>query len=71
MINTNDLTPKAEQHFELSKDRKTLVVLGGSLGAQRINELIAANIDYFEKLELDVIWQCGKLYYDRFKKSFH
>ena len=67
LINTNDLTPKAEQHFELSKDRKTLVVLGGSLGAQRINELIAANIDYFEKLELDVIWQCGKLYYDRFK----
>ncbi len=67
LINTNDLTAKAEQHFELSKDRKTLVVLGGSLGAQRINELIAANIDFFEKLGLDVIWQCGKLYYDRFK----
>lgn len=67
LINTNDLSPKAEQYFELSKDRKALVVLGGSLGAQRINELIAANIDYFEKLELDVIWQCGKLYYDRFK----
>ncbi|MEN8768091.1 MAG: undecaprenyldiphospho-muramoylpentapeptide beta-N-acetylglucosaminyltransferase [Candidatus Arcticimaribacter sp.] len=67
LINTNDLNAKAERHFELSKDRKTLVVLGGSLGAQRINELIAANIDFFEKLGLDVIWQCGKLYYDRFK----
>lgn len=67
LINTKDLKAKAEKHFELSKDAKTLVILGGSLGAQRINELIASNIDFFEKLGLDVIWQCGKLYYDRYK----
>ena len=41
--------------------------MGGSLGAKRINELIASKVDYFEGLDIQVIWQCGKLYYDTYK----
>lgn len=42
----------------------TLLILGGSLGARRINELISSELENLQKMELNIIWQCGKLYYD-------
>ncbi len=58
----------AKAFFEQTPDRPTLVVLGGSLGARRINQLIAVNLDTFEKQGLQLIWQCGSLYFEQFKK---
>ncbi len=55
--------------FALMHGKHTLLVLGGSLGARRINELIETNLDFFEKLNVQLIWQCGKLYYDRYKQN--
>jgi len=55
-------------HFDLNRDKQTLLVLGGSLGARRINELIEEQLPNFKKLGLQLIWQCGSLYYDRYKK---
>ncbi len=46
--------------FGLQNDKKTVLVVGGSLGAQSINEAIAAHIDEFEKNNLQLIWQTGK-----------
>ena len=48
--------------FQLSKDKITLLVLGGSLGARRINQLIESQLPFFESNNVQVIWQCGKLY---------
>lgn len=42
-------------------------MLGGSLGARRINELIESRLDLFKSLNVQVIWQCGKLYYQQYK----
>jgi len=53
--------------FKLKHNKQTLLVLGGSLGARRINELIEANISFFETQSIQVIWQCGKLYYNQYK----
>src|SRR5690554_3529638 len=50
------------EFFKLKKEKKTLLVLGGSLGARRINQLIESSLNLFEKLGLQVIWQCGKYY---------
>ena len=60
-------TKKAKSFFELNPQKKTLVILGGSLGSQRINELIASKIDFFKSCSLEVVWQCGAWYYDRYK----
>ena len=62
--------PKSEAlaFFDLVEDKKTLLVLGGSLGARRINELIEAKLDYFKDLGLQLIWQCGKGYIETYKK---
>jgi UDP-N-acetylglucosamine--N-acetylmuramyl-(pentapeptide) pyrophosphoryl-undecaprenol N-acetylglucosamine transferase len=66
-----DITSKvdeANKFFDLKKDKKTLLVLGGSLGAKAVNELIEKELDYFKSNNIQVIWQCGKLYQDRFEK---
>ena len=68
LLQIEGLKDQALKHFGLSGNRKQLVILGGSLGAQRINELVATQLDLFNSLDLDVIWQCGKLYYDRYQQ---
>ncbi len=59
---------KAKKYFELNLHKQTLVVLGGSLGAKRINNLIAEKLDWFRSLDIQIIWQCGSLYYDNYKE---
>jgi UDP-N-acetylglucosamine--N-acetylmuramyl-(pentapeptide) pyrophosphoryl-undecaprenol N-acetylglucosamine transferase len=53
--------------FNVGEDRKVLLVLGGSLGSGRINQLIAKELVHFIALNLHVIWQCGKFYYEEYK----
>ena len=55
------------QYFDLKPDKPTLLILGGSLGARRINELIENKLGFFEDLGLQLLWQCGKLYYDKYR----
>ncbi len=55
------------QHFKLSKEKTTLLIVGGSLGAKRINQLIEENITFLKEKNIEVIWQCGKLYYEEYK----
>ncbi len=58
---------RALAHFGLEPGRRTLLVLGGSLGARRINQLIAEKKDFFLEQGLQVLWQCGKGYYGQYK----
>ena len=53
---------EAHQYFKLKRERVTILVLGGSLGAKKINELIERSIPYFLENKIQVIWQCGKFY---------
>ena len=62
---------EALQYFKLQKDKQTLLVIGGSLGAKRINELVKKELDYFLTNNIQVIWQCGKLYYELYKMDGH
>ncbi len=54
---------EAQKHFNLASNKKTLLVLGGSLGARRINRLIEKEIYNIVSKDIQIIWQCGKLYY--------
>ena len=42
--------------------------MGGSLGARQINKLVAEKLDFFDKNQFQLLWQCGKLYYQEYKK---
>ncbi|WP_224483870.1 undecaprenyldiphospho-muramoylpentapeptide beta-N-acetylglucosaminyltransferase [Robertkochia aurantiaca] len=59
---------EALKHFGLSADKPVLFVMGGSLGAREINKLIASRLDLFRSLDVQVLWQCGKLYYDQYRR---
>jgi len=57
----------AKLFFDLDPDKPVIGVIGGSLGALKINQVISNYLNVFNDLGVQVIWQCGKLYYERYK----
>ncbi|HET8860516.1 undecaprenyldiphospho-muramoylpentapeptide beta-N-acetylglucosaminyltransferase [Marivirga sp.] len=55
---------KAIKSFDLDENKKTILVLGGSLGARTINESIAQNLDLLAKQDYQMLWQTGRLYHN-------
>ena len=60
----------AQKHFGFPEIKPTLLIVGGSLGSRRINELIAESLPALLKLDINIIWQCGKIYHEALKKKF-
>ena len=54
--------------FELEANKRTILVLGGSLGALTINESIANNLEKIIEAKVQLIWQTGKEYYPKAKE---
>ncbi|MFQ3369584.1 MAG: UDP-N-acetylglucosamine--N-acetylmuramyl-(pentapeptide) pyrophosphoryl-undecaprenol N-acetylglucosamine transferase [Flavobacteriaceae bacterium] len=54
--------------FGLEENKKTLLIIGGSNGSREINKLIFNNLNLFESLNIQLLWQCGKIYYEHYKK---
>ena len=55
-----------------SKDdgRKTLLIIGGSLGARTINEAVIAGLKELTNAGIKVVWQTGKVYYEKCKAAW-
>lgn len=54
---------EALAYYGLSDTRKTVVVIGGSLGARTLNRSLAENTETLAKHpEIQVLWQCGRFY---------
>jgi len=68
LIDIESKRAEAIQYFNLDANKKTLLVLGGSLGARRVNQLIEKELDTILSQNVQVIWQCGKLYFEDYKK---
>ncbi len=65
----NNVKAKEEScaFFKMDANKKTILSIGGSLGAQSINQAIADNINVFEKNNMQLIWQTGKPYAEKAK----
>ncbi|MCM4155849.1 undecaprenyldiphospho-muramoylpentapeptide beta-N-acetylglucosaminyltransferase [Gramella sp. AN32] len=68
LLNVDNLRSEGTEYFKLNPAKKTVLVLGGSLGARRINTLIEKNLKKFQTENVQLIWQVGKLYYSEYKK---
>lgn len=55
--------PEAYQFFGLTPGKKTLLVVGGSLGAKTINRTMAENANKLKNMGIQVLWQTGEAYY--------
>lgn len=58
---------EALQFFKLDSNKKTILVIGGSLGARTINESIGSGLQQLVDNNIQLIWQTGKSYYETAK----
>lgn len=66
----SDLEAKREKalvSFAFDRNAKTLLIMGGSLGAKTINESVLGDIDKLIDAKVQVIWQTGKSYFESVK----
>ena len=63
ILNLEGKHEEALKYYALDPEKKTIVVIGGSLGAKTLNNAMRDNVEFFEKYDgIQVIWQCGKFY---------
>ncbi|HQQ93692.1 MAG TPA: undecaprenyldiphospho-muramoylpentapeptide beta-N-acetylglucosaminyltransferase [Bacteroidia bacterium] len=63
VLNIEGKREEAIAYFQLDTAKKTVLVLGGSLGAKAINEAIGNGQAELLKQGIQVLWQCGKTYH--------
>jgi UDP-N-acetylglucosamine--N-acetylmuramyl-(pentapeptide) pyrophosphoryl-undecaprenol N-acetylglucosamine transferase len=54
---------EAASFFELETSKKTILVVGGSLGSRTLNNSMVAGLKQLESNNIQLIWQTGKHYY--------
>jgi len=69
ILNLNGKRDKGLAFFELSPAKKTILVIGGSLGARTINESILKCLEEVEKSDIQLVWQTGKGFYETAKQA--
>jgi len=69
ILNIEGKRNRGLEFFGLKENKKTILVIGGSLGARTINESIINCIDEFVKNDIQLIWQTGKTYYNTAKEA--
>jgi UDP-N-acetylglucosamine--N-acetylmuramyl-(pentapeptide) pyrophosphoryl-undecaprenol N-acetylglucosamine transferase len=68
IVDASTSREEAIAFFGLNPGKKTLLVLGGSLGSKRINELVLSQLPLFEEMDIQLLWQCGKGYFDQYER---
>ena len=62
-----DIETTSAFNFKLEENKKTLLIIGGSNGSREINKAILNNLELFNSLDIQVLWQCGKIYFEQYK----
>lgn len=58
---------QAQEYYRLDPYKQTLLIVGGSLGARKLNQSVEATLERINESGVQVIWQTGKLYYQEYK----
>lgn len=69
LLNHNMTREDAIRSFNLDPTKKTILILGGSLGARTINQCLMSNLDKVKTSGAQFIWQTGKIYIDEARKT--
>ena len=65
LLQTTMSREEAVSSFGLDPSRKTILLVGGSLGARTVNESVLQHLDEVEKSGMQFIWQTGKYYHQQ------
>ena len=69
-LRTHSITrEEAIKTFGLNPEKKTILILGGSLGARTINQCLMENLDSIKQSDVQFIWQTGKIYIEEVRTA--
>jgi UDP-N-acetylglucosamine--N-acetylmuramyl-(pentapeptide) pyrophosphoryl-undecaprenol N-acetylglucosamine transferase len=68
-VDINGKRDAALKEFKLSSAKKTILVIGGSLGARTLNNSVITDLQKLEDAGVQLIWQTGKYYYEDVKQQ--
>ena len=69
LFNGKTSREKAIGAFGLNPDKKTILIIGGSLGARTINNCVMQSLDKIRQSGVQFIWQTGKMYFEEAKQA--
>lgn len=69
LLDTTISREEAIRTFGLDTNKKTILIVGGSLGAKTLNESVLHNLDLIKESGVQVIWQTGKFYYEAIEQT--
>lgn len=61
--------PEAYDFFKLDASKKTVLIVGGSLGARTLNQSVIASLKLLSETDIQVIWQTGKYYFEQAQEA--
>ncbi|MFV0392556.1 MAG: undecaprenyldiphospho-muramoylpentapeptide beta-N-acetylglucosaminyltransferase [Paludibacteraceae bacterium] len=67
-----DISPKSQEAYDFfgfSPEKKTLLIVGGSLGARTINQSITTHLEELAQSGIQIIWQTGKIYIEQARRD--
>ena len=64
LLNNKTSREEAAKQFGLDPNKKTILIIGGSLGARTINNCVMHHLDEIKESDVQFIWQTGKIYID-------
>jgi UDP-N-acetylglucosamine--N-acetylmuramyl-(pentapeptide) pyrophosphoryl-undecaprenol N-acetylglucosamine transferase len=67
LLDISEKKEEARAFFKLDASKQTVLILGGSLGALKINQLVDEALPFFKNEQVQLIWQCGKFYEETYK----
>ena len=69
LLNHSKTREEAIATFGLDPSKRTILILGGSLGARTINHCLMENLDKVKSSGIQFIWQTGKIYIEEAKAA--
>ena len=69
MVQIEGKREEAYQFYNLDASKKTILIIGGSLGARTLNESLLPFVKELQAINIQVLWQCGSFYFDDLKSQ--
>ncbi|MDD3077677.1 MAG: undecaprenyldiphospho-muramoylpentapeptide beta-N-acetylglucosaminyltransferase [Paludibacter sp.] len=69
LFNVPPKSKEAYDFFGFSSDKKTLLIVGGSLGARTVNQSVMGHLQALAGSEIQIIWQTGRFYIEEARKA--
>lgn len=69
LLNSTQSREEAIYSFGLDPSKRTILILGGSLGARTINQCLMSNLEKIKDSEVQFIWQTGKIYIEEAREA--